>query len=192
MKKGYIDTNILIAFASGPVKEPRQYPKAKEIFDDIKQGKFVAVISTLTLTEIKGVFRTHVGFDRNNLETVSYTTRSDYVKSEANSMYNQLLGELLHLPNVKFEKGKQTNFQSILDQADEIMDEIKGEVKFYDTCGRCRASFKSSNHKQILVADILHALLAKDTGCDFLITFDKGFNGLKGSTKINPLEIIVK
>lgn len=191
MKKGYIDTNILIDYTSGPVKSPKQYPKAKKIFDDIKQGKFVAVISTLTITEIKGVFRTFVGYDRNNLESLSPSTRSDYVKSEANSMYNQLLGELLRLPYVKFEKGKQTNFQSILEMADEIMDEIKGEVKFYDNCGRCEAPYKNSNHKQILVADILHALLAKDTGCDFLITFDKGFNGLKGSTKINPLDIIV-
>jgi len=191
MEKGYIDTNILIAYASGPKKEPKQYPKAKQIFDDIKQGKFVGVISTLTITEVKGVLRSHIGSDRKTLEGKSHSEISNYVKTEANSMFQLLIKAVMELTNIKFEKGRQTNFQSILEQADEIMDEIEGKVKFYDKCGRCGAEHENSYHKQILVADILHALMAKDTGCDFLITFDKGFIGLIGSTRIDPLDIRV-
>lgn len=191
MLKAYIDTNILIAYASGAAKEPKQYTKAKQIFEEIKAGRYVGVYSTLTLIEVKGVLRTLIGRDRATLATISRTEQADYVKSEANTMYNVLLGELLKLPSIKFEKGRLTNFQSILDTANTIMDDIKGDVRFYDRCGICNASYQSSNHKQILAADILHALLAKDTGCDSLITFDKGFHGLIGNKEIESLQIIV-
>lgn len=192
MEKSYIDTNILIAYASGVKKEPRQYPKAELIFDEIKKGQFVGVISTLTLIEVKGVLRTIVGRDRSMLQGIDRSKQVDRVKTDANSMYQVLMTPLLQLHNIKFEKGRKTNFQCILDSANKIMDEVRGRVKFYSKCGICNNSYQSSTHKQILVADILHALLAKDIGCDNLITFDKGFHGLIGNQEIDPLQVVVK
>ena len=58
--------------------------------------------------------------------------------------------------------------------------------------GNCDAPYKSSKHKQILAADILHALLARDTACDSLITFDKEFSALVGNQYINPMQIQVR
>lgn len=191
MQKVYIDTNILVSYISGPQKEPREYPTAKQIFDDIKQGKYIGVISTLVLIELKGVIRALLGYDRTQLETIPQNKQADHVKSEAAKIYDQLVGQLLQLTNVKFEKGRQTHFQSVLDNANSIMDDIKGEVRFYSNCGICNAPYKSSKHKQILVADIFHALLAKDTSCDSLITFDKGFNALRGNTIIGSMQIQV-
>ncbi len=192
MQKVYIDTNVLVSYVSGPQKEPREYPKAKQIFDDIKQGKYIGVISTLTLIELQGVLRTLKGYERTILEDMQPNKQSDYVKTEATNIYNTLMAELLKLQYVKFEKGRQTNFQSILDIAYKIMDEIKGIVKLYNNCGICKSNYKSSVHKQILVADILHALLAKDTSCDSLITFDKGFSTLIGNSHIGSMQIIVQ
>jgi len=191
VQKVYIDTNILISYVSGPQKEPREYPKAKQIFEDIKQGKYIGVISTLTLLELKGVIRTILGYERTQLETIPQQKQADHVKTKSVEIYNLLVGELLQLSSIKFEKGRQTNFQSVLDIANEIMDEIKGTIRFYDNCGVCRAPYKSSKHKQILAADIFHALLAKDTSCDSLITFDNGFRSLIGNSKIEPLQIQV-
>ncbi|MDE1838458.1 MAG: PIN domain-containing protein [Thaumarchaeota archaeon] len=192
VQKFYIDTNVLISYISGPQKEPTQYPKAQKIFSEIKQGVYVGVISTLVLIELKGVIRTILGTDRPQLETIEQNKQSEYVKSESQKIYDELIGELLQLPNIKFEKGRQSNFQSILDAANQIMDDIKGDVRFYDTCGNCGAQFKSSKHKQILAADILHALLAKDTACDSLITFDKGFAGLVGNSIMSQLQIVIR
>ena len=73
MQKTYIDTNILIAYVSGPQKDPFQYPKAKRIFDEIKQGKYVGVFSTLTLIEVKGVLRSLLGRERSLLQTIDMT-----------------------------------------------------------------------------------------------------------------------
>lgn len=192
MQKAYLDTNILIAYVSGAQKDPKQYPKAKAIFDEIKAGKYIGVLSTLTLIEIKGVFRTFLGRERAVLEGIQTFKQSDYIKEESTAQYNLLLTTLLQLPNFKFEKGKQTNFQSILDDAEQIMNEINGSVHFYDKCGICKSNFKNSVHKQILVADILHALLAKDTGCDVLITFDRGFAALAGNQHVGTMQIHVR
>ncbi|TBR23863.1 MAG: hypothetical protein EPO63_04970 [Candidatus Nitrosotenuis sp.] len=192
MQKIYIDTNILISYISGPEKEPNQFPKAKQIFDDIKQGKFIGVLSTLTLIEIKGVLRTILGSDRAQLQTIPENKQADHVKAKATEIFQALISELLQLSSIKFEKGRQTNFQSILDSANGIMDDIKGTVRFYNTCGSCNATYKSSKHKQILAADILHALLARDTACDSLITFDKGFSALVGNQYIDPMQIQVR
>lgn len=192
VQKFYIDTNVLISYISGPAKEPTQYPKAQKIFGEIKQGTYVGVISTLVLIELKGVIRTILGTDRTQLENIAQNKQADYVKSESQKIYNELISELLQLPNIKFEKGRQSNFQSVLDSANQIMDDIKGDVRFYNTCGNCGTQYKSSKHKQILAADILHALLAKDTACDSLITFDKGFTGLVNDSTISPLQIIVR
>lgn len=192
MQKIYIDTNILISYISGPEKESNQFSKAKQIFDDIKQGKFIGVISMLTLIEIKGVLRTILGSDRTQLQTIPENKQADHVKTKATEIFQALISELLQLSSIKFEKGRQTNFQLILDLANGIMDDIKGTIRFYNTCGNCNAPYKSSKHKQILAADILHALLAKDTACDSLITFDKGFNALVGNQHIDPLQIQVQ
>ena len=192
MQKFYIDTNVLISYISGPQKEPTQYPKAQRIFDELKQGTYIGVISTLVLIEIKGVIRTILGTDRMQLETIAQNKQADHIKLESQKIYDELISELLKLPNIKFEKGRQSNFQSILDLANQIMDDIKGDVRFYNTCGNCGAQYKSSKHKQILAADILHALLAKDTACDTLITFDKGFAGLVNNDTISPLQIVVR
>lgn len=192
MQKVYLDTNILISYISGPEKEPNQFYKAKQIFDDIKHGKFIGVISTLTLIEIKGVLRAILGSDRTLMQTIPENKQSDHVKAKSTEIFQALVSDLLQLPSVKFEKGRQTNFQSVLDSANDIMDEIQGTVRFYNTCGNCNAQYKNSKHKQILVADILHALLAKDTACDSLITFDKGFGALVGNQHIDPMVIQVR
>lgn len=191
MKKGYIDTNIIIAYAAGPSKDPN-YQKAKDVFDEVKRGNYVGVISTLTLIEVIGVLRTLIGRERTVLQGFSYNEQADYVKDEAQNWYNQLIAEILQMPNIKIEKGKQANLQSTLETAFEIMTEIKGVVKFYQQCGICGSNHPASAHKQVLAADILHALIAKDTVCDFLVTFDKGFNGLSNEPRISPLQIMVR
>jgi predicted nucleic acid-binding protein len=105
VQKIYIDTNILISYISGPEKEPNQFPKAKQIFDDIKQGKFIGVISTLTLIEIKGVLRTILGSDRTQLQIIPENKQADHVKTKATEIFQVLISELLQLSNIKFEKG---------------------------------------------------------------------------------------
>jgi len=71
------------------------------------------------------------------------------------------------------------------------MDRIKGVVKFYDFCNRCKSQVPVCVHKAVATMDILHAFLAKDVKCDLLLTFDKGFKELVDHEKLEPLEIVV-
>lgn len=138
------------------------------------------------------MLRTIIGADREQLQTIPENKQAEHVRNKAKEIFQALVSDLLKLSSIKFEKGRQTDFQTILDSANDIMDDIKGTVRFYNTCGNCDAPYKSSKHKQILAADILHVLLAKDTACDSFITFDKGFNALIGSQYVNSLQIQVR
>lgn len=192
MKKIYIDTNIIVAYALGVEKEPYQYPKAEQIFKQIERGEFIGVISTLVLTELIGVLRTHIGRDRNKMINIPEKKQNTHVKNEAKAAYDEMFDVLLQMKNVKIEEGVSADFQSVLNDGFDLIRDSNGLQKFHKTCGICKRDYKNSNFKQILIADILHALVAKTTNCDELLTFDGGFKGIIGHEKIEPLQIIVK
>lgn len=191
MKKAYLDTNILIAYIAGPEKD-RQFPMAKDIFEKIKNSDFLGIISTLTLMEVLQVFRRQLGSDRTTLQTIPRYQQPDHIKNESHSMYQGLLKELLKLPNIKFEKGSYANIATLFETSFEILQEIKGTVKFYNSCGFCGSNSRISVHKAVATMDITHAVIAKNTGCELLLTFDKGFKELIDNAKLVPLEIQVK
>jgi len=192
VKKAYLDANILIAYAVGPEKD-NQYYKSKEIFDKIRQNTFVGVISTLTLAEILGVLRViKASEDLEYLNKLRSQEQLDYVLNESKILFDTMVGELLQMPNVMFERGKNTNFQSMLDDVLSVLNNIKGVVKIYNNCKKCGSNLPVSTHKGVATVDLLHALMAKDIGCDSLITFDKGFNELKSESKFDSIEIDVR
>lgn len=192
MKRAYLDANILIAYVFGQEKEPRQFWKSQAIFEDIKQGKITGIISTLTLMEIMGVFRSIKGSELSSLRGLSDRAQLEYVLQESKSMYDIIIHELLQMPNLVFEKGKQTNLQNTLTDAFAILEKIRGVVKIYDSCAKCGSDHPVSVHKAVAMVDILHALIAKDVGCDVIITFDKGFNELKSHEKFDSIEFDVR
>ncbi len=185
-----MDTNILITYVVGPEKDDK-FDLAKQVFGKIRSGEYEGVISTLTLMEVLGVFRRQVGTDRERMYLVPRPTQGEYVQTESQSMFQSMLGELVKMPNTKFEEGKSVNLGSVLNSSLDIMKEVKGVVKFYNTCGFCDSRASVSVHKAVATMDIIHATMAKETGCESLITFDKGFKELQGNDSLNPLEIEV-
>lgn len=192
MKKAYLDANILLALAAGKEKEPEQYRLAETILEEIKSGKIQAVISSLTLMEILAVLRAQKGREKNNLTGLSREKQVEFVIKESNSMNHILISELIRLPNVKFEFGRHVDLNKLMDQALEILKKVNGKVKFYNKCKRCGSeNVNYSTYKGLGTDDMIHVLLAKDGGCDQLITFDGDFEEIKGFSEIEPLEIIV-
>ena len=191
MKRVYFDANLLLAYALGPEEHNDHYAKAEEIFLKVKRGEFLGVISTLTLTEILGVFRLVKGRELETLRPKSDDGRIEYVLREANQMYQGLLGVLLQMPNIKFEKGRQTSLQSSLEEVLEILNNIKGGIKIHTYCKKCGSDHPLSEHKAVATVDILHAIIARDSGCDSLMTFDKGFKELRNFQNFDKLEIVV-
>lgn len=192
MKKAYLDANILLALSAGEEKEPDQYRLAVRILDEIKDGKIQAVISSLTLMEVIAVLRSQKGREKNKLDGLSREQQLDYVLKESKSMYDDLVKELLQLSNLKFELGKHTDLNKLMSKAFDILQKIKGKVRFYNRCKRCGTENVSySAFKGLGSDDVIHALLAKDVGCDQLITFDGDFEDLKGFEEFDGLEFRV-
>jgi predicted nucleic acid-binding protein len=189
LKKAYLDANILLAISAGSTKEPDQYRMAVGILDEIKEGKIVGVISSLTLMEVIAVLRTQKGREKHNLKGLSDEKRLEFVLNGSKSMYDKLMGELLQLPGIKFELGKHTDLNKLMNSAFDILQRIKGKVRFYTRCSKCGSRDVSyTAFKGMGSDDMIHALLAKDVGCDYLITFDKDFEDLKIFDEFDGLE----
>jgi predicted nucleic acid-binding protein len=187
-----LDANIILALAAGKEKEPDQFRLASEIFEKIKDGEYLGVISSLTLMEIMAVLRTQKGREQNNLKSLTSDKQIEYVLNESKKMYDNLMGEVMRLPNIKFELGKPVDTRKILDISFDIMQQSRGKVRFYDKCKKCGTKgITYSAFKGLGSDDMLHALIAKETGCDYLITFDSDFEELKNYEEIEPLEIMV-
>lgn len=192
MKKAYLDANILLAKVAGPEKDPYQFPLAERIFNQIKNGEIQAVISSLTLMEVLAVLRTQKGREKHKLDGLTPDKQIEYVHNESKSMYDSIIRELLQLVNVKFELSGRTDMKKLFDIGFDIMLETKGKVKFYKNCKRCDSkNVLYTSYKSLGSDDIIHALFAKDVGCDLFLTFDSDFEELKGNEKIEPLEIRV-
>jgi predicted nucleic acid-binding protein len=192
LKKAYLDANILLALAAGEKKEGRQYKAAVNIFDEIRDGKFVAVISSLTLMEVLAVFRTQKGREQSALNGLESKKQLEYVINESKTMYEVLIGQLLRLPNVKFDAGKHTDLNKLMDRALEILQKTSGKVRFFNTCKRCGSeNVNYSFYKGMGSDDIIHALLARDLDCEYFITFDRDFEVLQDLEELEPLEFRV-
>ncbi len=192
MKKAYLDANILLAKAAGSVKEPKQYPLAEKVFQEIKSGNYHAVISSLTLMEVLAVLRTQKGREMQNLKSLSSDKQIEFVIAESKSMYDSILFELLQLEHLSFDLGGKTDMRKILDTAFDIMQEKQGLVKIHYNCKKCGSKdVPHSAYKGLGSDDIIHALFAKDIGCDVFLTFDSDFEQLVGDQRIDPLEICV-
>lgn len=192
MKKAYLDANVLLAISAGSKKEPNQFKLASIILEEIKAGKITGIVSPLTLMEVIAVLRTQKGRERHNLDRLSNKQQLEFVLNESKSMYDKLMGELIKLPNLKFELGRHVDLNKLMGQALGVLEKTRGKTRFYHRCSRCGSQNVSyTAFKGLGSDDAIHALLARDAGCDCLVTFDKDFDDLKEFEEFEGLEFRV-
>lgn len=192
MKKAYLDANVLLAISAGSKKEPNQFRLASIILEEIKAGKITGIVSPLTLMEVIAVLRTQKGRERHNLDRLSNKQQLEFVLNESKSMYDKLMGELIKLPNLKFELGRHVDLNKLMGQALGVLEKTRGKTRFYHRCSRCGSQNVSyTAFKGLGSDDAIHALLARDAGCDCLVTFDKDLDDLKEFEEFEGLEFRV-
>jgi len=193
MIRVYLDANIILAKSAGPEKEPRQFPQAEEIFNKIKNGEIEAVVSPLTLMEVRNALRINHGKETTILAGMEKSQRLEYVIKTSEDDYNAILGELIRMGDkVIFKVKKNIDMNQILDDAMEIVMSIRGKTKSYRDCKKCGTdNVNYIGFKSLGTDDALHALLANEMDCDQLLTFDGDFNEIKGNPKIGSLDIQV-
>ena len=186
-----MDSNILLAIIGGPEKEGNQYTMANQILDEVKFGKIQAVISSLTLSEIFFVLKTQLSRNTSELAGMDKEEKIKHINKVSKIEHDKLKGILLKLPNVKFDDGSNAYTKELFSDILNIMGKIKGRMKYHNRCSKCNADHQSNNFKSAGIDDILHVMIAKNTRCDELITFDQDFEELDMFEEIKPLSIIV-
>jgi predicted nucleic acid-binding protein len=184
--KAYLDANILISYVNGPVLEPKNYPKAKRVWDEIKEGKYKGVVSTLVLQEVLSVFRRMKGQEIDILSPLSYDQRNKYVSSESQSMFSELLKSLMRISTDKiiFENCDTVESLAFYTDSFDLYTKYFGEVRFYQTCNQCKSETVNSTYKGLAPMDIIHIMLANRLECDSFITLDKGYSAIINEPKI--------
>ncbi|MCE2499061.1 MAG: type II toxin-antitoxin system VapC family toxin [Nitrosopumilaceae archaeon] len=181
VRKYYLDSNILLAVSAGPGKEPNQFRMSMGVLDQIRRGETIGVVSSLTLMEVITVLRVKKGREKSSLDSMRPDQQSEFVLRESKSMYDKLVTELMKLPNLKFEYGRRADVYSVMRDALAILHEIRGKVR---PDGNSRFGGAGT-------VDVIHALLAKDMGCDELVTFDTGFEEMGGIDALESLKFRV-
>ncbi len=139
---------------------------AGRVLDEIGSGDALGTVSSLALMEIITVMRVKKGRETHLLDSMPDDQQSEFVLRESRSMYGKLIAELMKLPGLRFEHGQNMGMGTVMKSALNIIHETGGHVR---PGGKSRFS-------GVGTVDVLHTLLAKDMGCDELVTFDKGFD----------------
>lgn len=166
VRKTYLDSNVLLAVSAGLEKEPDQFRMATRVLDEIGSGDALGTVSSLALMEVITVMRVKKGRETHRLGSMPDDQQSEFVLRESRSMYGKLIAELMKLPGLKFEHGQNMGVGTVMKNALNIIHETGGHVR---PSGKSRFS-------GVGTVDVLHTLLAKNMGCDELVTFDKGFD----------------
>ena len=190
--KAYLDANILVAYQVGKEKEPKYFPLAQDIFRQIIAGKYIGIVSFITLMETINVFRR---IKMEELEELGITERNEqiqYVKNESALLYYDLSRKLAEAHRgIRLEECRGVAISNFLSTSLEIAQQYSGTVKIYSNCRLCKSNIPHNVHKAISALDILHVFIARALGCKYFFTFDKGFNDIVGDSRIKNLEIKV-
>lgn len=139
---------------------------ATRVLDEIGSGGALGTVPSLALMEVITVIRVKKGRETHRLGSMPDDQQSEFVLRESRSMYGKLIAELMKLPGLTFEHGQNVGVGTVMKNALNIIHETGGHVR---PSGKSRFS-------GVGTVDVLHTLLAKNMGCDELVTFDKGFD----------------
>lgn len=190
--KVYLDTNVLISYQVGKEKDPKYFPLAQDVFREIIVGKYIGVVSLVTLMETVNVFR-RIKMEESNEQGITDPNKQlEYIKNESKLLYRELVQKLLETQrNIRLEECDGVAISNFLSTSLEIAQQYLGVVRTYNNCKQCKSNIPHNVHKAIGALDILHIFIARALKCKYLITFDKGFKEIINDERIKPLEIKV-
>jgi len=93
---------------------------------------------------------------------------------------------------VQFTDCDNINARTIFDKGLNILNSTRGKIPLrYNECRDCGNRRNYFNFKGLGPIDISHIFLAKELGCDQLITLDQGFEEVQANPDVTPLNIVV-
>lgn len=173
----YLDTNIFIHCGLSQLDQGKA-KRSKKLLEQISQGKYEGVVSTLCLLEICEVVRGLA------VEVLGVNSPADW-----KAMISSTIEFIFKNKNIKViesnpeerlgtSKIKDLMYCSVVDDAHRMI------VKYSGTTKEERGKFV---HKGVGCVDCLHLALAKMVECDLIATFDRGFEETR--IEVEPLII---
>ena len=188
--KAYLDAGVLVAYGLGSVDY--HYPKAKQVIDEIRKGRYRGVISVLSLLETMDVIRKRLVSQtpKNFLDTRPYLQRKEYIRQESEKRYSALIDNLTKA----VKAGKMfivdfdgINISDVFAACNSLLSNNFGDIRFLKRCWLCRRSYHRYEYKGLGPVDAMHFDLAKRIPCNLFITTDKSFSGLDGELAVSVL-----
>ena len=179
----YLDTNILVAMA---FEEEHNKPKIESLLKDLKEGKYIAIISYLTLMEFLNAIRKKL--------TKNYSIDSDLNKiikeidNDSKRIYKDVIDLLIRFDPSKVRISSAYYVRVDRDLFHLLETKIGKIIKIRCNCGKSDILF----YKGLNAADILHISVAKSLYTDYFITFDKDFKEIISEEYIKGMKIIIK
>jgi len=188
--KAYMDAGVLVAFGLG--HDDLHYPKAKQVIDEIMQGKYRGVVSVLSLLETMDVIRKRLvsNTPKNVLDAQTDFQRREYIWRESEKRYGTLIDNLTRAVKAKqmfIVNFNGVNIAEVLTMCKDLLLKNFGDIRFFNHCWLCRRTYEHYEYKGLGPMDAMHFDLAKRIHCDLFITTDKSFSGLDGEIAVSVL-----
>lgn len=188
MAQIYFDTSVFIRYFIGdPDIVNSQVDTQIERFNS---GRDVAVVSYLVLLEVVEVIRKRV------IQREQFNGDGPQEKERIREKVNKKVKEFMNYITQLSDAGKMLilNSKSLLEEhlgrsLKELM-AIDYRIYNYDECGICRRPInREYAFKGLGQVDIQHAIIAKSTQCDEIVSADRWFNTLSGRKEFSDIKI---
>lgn len=178
MMLAYFDTCVwLSAFFTDDVN----HGKATALFQQVKDGKYMVVVTHHVLNEIIDILKAKAVVKTNDEALAEQLTRT---------IYKDFSRILLSLPNVRIKNPNVPTYNVFRSSFSLLYKYLRG-ISRSSNCPICRTNFEYIAPDTIFRDDALHAVLAWALNCDVFITFDNDFIKLLNEPLLQPMKIEV-
>ena len=161
----YIDTNVLFNWLFGTTAT--SVKPATEFINDVVNGRYVGIISYLTLNELLKII-SNMMVDKGKTEPAQWKRKRDEALKKIFALNDKQVEIVSGNITDSTCNEKDLMFGTISDNAYTLMEKYPGTVKFDATKGK-------NKHKGISTVDSLHVELAKIFKCCKIASFDSDF-----------------
>ena len=165
----------------------KNHQKALSVFEKIKSGSYVAIVSRHVLAEVLDVLRQKMLTDPAVRSAVDPTNTH---RNMVQSLYKQFVTKVLESVNIRIKDTTDPTV-AILEDRIRVLTQVCGEVTEQENCPICHSKYRYLEHDCPLRDDVLHAIIADRVGCDQVVTFDQDFDILRKIPKFAHLHIQV-
>ncbi len=152
---------------------------AKKVFNGSNKIFFSCLLNMEILSAIRSAM------------SCKYSNISD-LEDNSKDLYRKIISNTVKQDSYDMEDSSdmhKLDSNNLFQQAININKKIEGEIENQTFCRKCNNKFLQTVYTSINLVDIMHVVIAKEFGCKKFITFDKGFNEIRGYNEIEPMKI---